>query len=72
MIHYEIKVTAFNDPDVMSGQKTNGPPNIFVREDNTSPWYFVEGHRSAYKVQKLIEELGFLEFTRRYCAQLAD
>lgn len=68
---YEIRQTQYNDPDQKSGQHTNGPANIFVREDDASPWYFVEG-RSAYKVRKLIEELGFLDFTRRHCAKVVD
>ncbi|XZE52532.1 hypothetical protein SH139x_004232 [Planctomycetaceae bacterium SH139] len=69
---YEIRQTQYNDPEQKSGQHTNGPANIFVREDDASPWYFVEGQKSAYKVRKLIEELGFLVFTRRHCARVCD
>ena len=71
-MNYELRQTQYNDPDQKSGQHTNGPANIFVREDDSSPWYFVEGQKSAYKVRKLIDELGFLEFASRHCAQVSD
>lgn len=70
MVRYQLKQTQFAHPDQKSGQHTNGPANIFVREDDTSPWYFVQGLKSAYKVRKLIAEIGLPDFQRRHCSQV--
>jgi len=69
---YEIRVTQFSDPDQKSGQHTNGPANIFVREDDASAWFFVEGNLSVRKVRELIKAEGFRNFTLRHCAQVGD
>jgi hypothetical protein len=66
---YELKRTRFSDPDQTSGQHTNGPGCLFVREDDASPWYLVEGIVSAFKVRQLIESMGFTEFVRVHCSQ---
>ena len=68
---YEIKRTQYDDPDQQSGQHTNGPANIFVREDDASPWYLVERIHSERKVRDLIEQLGICEFQRR-CVQIGS
>ena len=72
MTGYEIRQSQFNDPDQKSGQHTNGPANIFVREDDTSPWYLVEGVKSMHKVRKLIADIGLLDFQRRHCVRVGD
>jgi hypothetical protein len=69
---YEIRQSQFNDPEVKSGQHTNGPANIFVREDDTCPWHVVANVMSMYKVRKLIAEIGLLNFQRRHCVRIGD
>jgi hypothetical protein len=68
----EIRQSQFNDPEVKSGQHTNGPANIFVREDDTCPWYVVANVMSMHKVRKLIADIGLLDFQRRYCVRIGD
>lgn len=69
---YEIRQTQFSDPDQKTGLRPNGPANLFVREDDTCPWYFIEDIKSLHKVRKAIEEIGFLEFTRKHCSQVVE
>jgi hypothetical protein len=71
-MEYQMRRTQYNDPEQKSGQHTNGPANIFVRQDDTSPWYSVERQMPAHKVRNLIEELGFMDFTHRHCARVCD
>lgn len=71
-MNYEIRRTQFSDPEQKTGQHTNGPAYIFVREDDSCPWYFVSGKMPAHKVRKLIGEIGFLDFTRRHCERVCD
>jgi hypothetical protein len=71
-VGYEIRQTQFSDPDQKSGQHTNGPAKIFVREDSASPWYFVDRVNSAHKVRRLIEEIGLADFQRRYCVKVGE
>ena len=69
---HEIRITQFSDPDQKSGQHTNGQANIFVREDDASAWFFVEGKLPVRKVRELIKAHGFRNFTLRHCAQVGD
>lgn len=69
---YELKSSQYNDPDQTSGQHTNGPANLFVREGDCGHWYFVEGRLSQHKVRCLIEEMGLQEFQKKHCTRLAD
>ena len=69
---YEIRCTRFQHPDQVSGQHTNGKPNLFVREDDGCHWYFVDGIHSAHKSRCLIEELGLYEFIKRHCIPLEN
>lgn len=67
---YELRSTQFSDPDQKSGQHTNGRENTFVREDDASPWFFVESRLSVSKVRNIIETEGFAGFTLRHCIQV--
>ena len=69
---YEIRQTQYRDPDQKSGQHTNGPANIFVREDDTSPWYAVIERTPMHRIRNVIAEIGLLEFQRRHCAKVGD
>ena len=68
----EVRLTQFTDPDVKSGPRTNGPRNVFIREDDSCPWYAVVDfpYRSAFKIHKELEAVGFHAFVNRYCEQL--
>lgn len=63
---YEIKASIHYDPDQKSGQHTNGPANLFVRKDGSSPWYFVNELKCKSQVRRMIEQLGFEEFVNRW------
>lgn len=65
---YQLKQSRFNDPEQTSGQHTNGPANIFVREDEGSPWYVVTmATKSVHVVRSVIEQVGFGKFVEKYC-----
>lgn len=66
----EIRQSKFNDPEVKSGQHTNGPANIFVREDDTCPWYVVDEPMGLAKAKRLIERIGLDQFQKQYCARI--
>jgi hypothetical protein len=68
----EIRQSQFNDPEVKSGQHTNGPANIFVREDDTCPWYVVTEPMGLAKAKRAIEQIGLDQFQKQYCARIAD
>jgi hypothetical protein len=72
IMKYQIVCTKFDDPAQKSGQHTNGKPNLFIREDDTCPWWYVEEIKSAHKVRCMIEEMGFHEFRKRHCIQYGD
>lgn len=63
----EMKTSQYDHPDIMSGQHTNGPANLFLREDEGSKWYVARQIRSKHKAKKLIEEHGWLKFVNLYC-----
>ena len=69
---YELRSSVFNHPDQKSGQHTNGPANLFVREDDSCPWYQVLYPMPRYKVKKTIEQIGLSKFFNRHCARLVD
>ena len=69
---FEIRRSQFNDPDQKSGQHTNGPANIFVREDDSCPWHVVTESMGLHKAKSMIEKIGLHEFQKKYCAKVAD
>lgn len=69
---YEIKTSQYSDPDQKSGQHTNGPANIFVRVDDSSPWYMVDGIKSTHKVRTMVQSMGFERFLAMHCTKVAD
>jgi len=69
---FQIRQTQYNDPDQTSGMHTNGPANIFIREDDSCPWYQVPRTMNLYKVRKLVAEIGLTEFQLRYCVRIVD
>lgn len=69
---FEFKCSQYNDPDQKSGQHTNGPANIFVREDDSCPWYLVDRGIALHKVRSMIKELGLHKFQTRFCTRLVD
>lgn len=62
----EIKQSQYSHPDQTTGQHTNGPPNIFVRQDSESPWYRVVGIRTVQRVQREIFIWGFWNFIKQW------
>lgn len=67
---YQLKQTRYSDPEQTSGQHTNGPANIFVREDEGSPWYIVTETKSVHRVRLLVQHLGFGKFVEKYCEKV--
>ncbi len=68
----EIMQSKFSDPEVKSGLHTNGPANIFVREDDTCPWYVVTESMGLAKAKRLIEKIGLDQFQKQHCARIID
>ena len=66
----EIRQSRFSDPEVSSGQRTNGPAETFVREDDTCPWYVVLERMPLSKVKQKIAEMGLEQFQKQYCARI--
>ena len=66
----EIKQSQFNDPEVTSGQHTNGRSNVFVRADEGCPWYVVVEPMPMAKVKRLIEDVGLDRFQKQYCKRI--
>lgn len=71
-MEYEIRRSQYDDPDKKSGQHTNGPANIFVREDDSCPWYFVDGVHSLHKVNSMVKSMGLQEFQTKHCVKVMD
>lgn len=69
---FEIKTSQYDDPDQKSGQHTNGSANIFVREDDSCPWYLIDSSlvRSKHRCKLLIEEIGLQAFQSQFCVKI--
>jgi hypothetical protein len=63
----QMRTSQYLNPYQTEGQHTNGPPNIFVREDDSQPWYLVLDCKHKHKVRKMAKELGFESFIRQHC-----
>jgi hypothetical protein len=68
----QIVTSKYRHPEIKSGQHTNGPESIFVRENDSSPWYLVLDHRCKHSVRKKIERIGIEEFLATCCGKLDD
>jgi len=66
----EIVTSKYGSPNVNSGQHTNGPENVFVREDSSSSWYRVEDIRNQSAVRKKIEQVGLQAFFAIFCTKV--
>lgn len=71
-MRYEMRASNYPHPDQKSGQHTNGPATIFIREDDSSPWYAVVGTRSQHIVRRMIGDIGFGKFVSQHCERLVD
>lgn len=69
---HEIIWSIYNHPNQTSGQHTNGPANVFIRENDSSPWYIVTEIKGWYKIAKVVKEIGVSEFQKQYCIQVKD
>jgi hypothetical protein len=68
----EIVKSRYDHPETKSGQHTNGPESVFIRDDDTSPWYVVIGFRNLHEIRKKIDELGIVRFQVQHCEKLLD
>lgn len=70
-VTYQIRASQFNHPEQTEGQHANGPPNIFVKVNNSN-WFIADSFRSISKVESAIEKLGFELFVTQYLLPIKE
>jgi len=68
----EIVTSKYSDPDIKSGPHANGPETIFVRDDDSSPWYVVLDIKSQSAVRKKIAQVGLERFLATCCGKVVS
>ena len=62
----EIKNSKYSHPDITGGVHTNGPENIFVRQ-NGGQWFILTTRMPEVGVRTNVQRLGFERFVKVHC-----